>query len=643
MLLLFLTDHWEVPLSYLDPPRFSFSGQFWTNPSTINNATENYSLTEVYNNVPPSDVNPNSVWWNPQGQAFFKITSGQVTSALNTTGSLITTSAGDPLVGAGIVSVPTGAVRVQYARLVDLDPDQQARSMIVGLCLQIQIPGESGIAISGVARPMIMLDVWGRVTGGGGGGIETAGAMFQTVIDNPVWGTISTTKSNLIKALYAASPNSLSLKIVVDAYNGNPNSNSFNTGRIVGTIGPYLPGEPVNFVPKRKVFPPPPTQTSASPMNSAPFELRGNTLTIDLGNSVPTTATYGGPFVNLGPITGSCPGGGDTITIVPSLAAYTTQYTLTAGIFDIPLDPAIATKLATNVLSIGINPPTASTSAVMGVTAGRLKENLMLSQTGVTPPPVAAQPAMALSERSDGLYVDVTFNALRLEFDAPPWSSQAAATGVEITSTAQVAFCATRFGIPASGVPISVTVAQNQYQFRNDQGEFYDISNTPLSAISWSPQSGETDSTGTLLVTFTASHLNNSQKPARRQILDGQLYLFTHPYAPWNSVQPITFLVFDDSPAIVNPTWWDFVQPIFLQYARVYPAMRDLIDLSDYTSVTNTGFGIPAKIQGVLSLPMSDPAFMPVTRDLSLRNRKAILAWFAAGMPEGTQGGNNVS
>lgn len=627
-------------MSYLDPPRFSFSGQFWTNPSTINNATENYSLTEVYNNIPPSDVNPNSVWWNPQGQAFFKITSGAVTSALDTTGCLVTTSAGDPLVGASIVSVPTGTVRVQYARLVDLDPDQQARSMIVGMCIQIQIPGESGIALSGVLRPMLMLDVWGRVTGGGGGGIETAGAMFQTVIDNPVWGTIGTTKSNLIKALYAASPDTLSVKIVVDAYNGDPNSNAFNCGRIVGTIGPYLPGEPVSFVAKRKVFPPAPT-----PMNSAPFELRGNTLTIDLGNSVPTTATNGGPFVDLGPITGAYKVNGDTteIAIVPNVAAYTTQYTLTAGIFDIPLDANTAQQLATNVLTIGINPPSASTSAVMGTTAGRLKENLPLSQTGATPVPVPAQPTTALSENANGLYVDVTFNALRLENGAPAWSAAAAATGVEITSTAQVAFCATKFGAPAAGVPINVTITPNQYQFRNDQGAFYNINNTPMSAISWSPQSGETDSTGTLLVTFTAGSLSNSQKPARRQILDGQLYLFTHQYAQRNSVQPITLLVFEDSPAIVNPTWWDFVQPIFVQYARVYPAMRDLIDLSDYASVTNSAFGIPAKIQGVLQLPMSDPAFMPVTRDLSLRNRTALLAWFAAGMPEGTKGGNNVS
>jgi hypothetical protein len=34
-------------MSYLDPPNLHFYGQFWTDPSTINNATENYDLQEV--------------------------------------------------------------------------------------------------------------------------------------------------------------------------------------------------------------------------------------------------------------------------------------------------------------------------------------------------------------------------------------------------------------------------------------------------------------------------------------------------------------------------------------------------------------------------------------------------------------------
>jgi len=66
----------------------------------------------------------------------------------------------------------------------------------------------------------------------------------------------------------------------------------------------------------------------------------------------------------------------------------------------------------------------------------------------------------------------------------------------------------------------------------------------------------------------------------------------------------------------------------------LYPAMKSLIDLSDYATVTNPQFGVPSKIQSALSLPLSHPAFMPVTRDLSLGKRNLILLWFKNGMPQ---------
>ncbi|MBL8173719.1 MAG: hypothetical protein JNK48_03565 [Bryobacterales bacterium] len=56
--------------------------------------------------------------------------------------------AADSIAGAGVLSVPTGTARVPHTRLVDIDPDRQTQSMIVGLCLPIHIPSESGIAIA---------------------------------------------------------------------------------------------------------------------------------------------------------------------------------------------------------------------------------------------------------------------------------------------------------------------------------------------------------------------------------------------------------------------------------------------------------------------------------------------------------------
>ena len=77
------------------------------------------------------------------------------------------------------------------------------------------------------------------------------------------------------------------------------------------------------------------------------------------------------------------------------------------------------------------------------------------------------------------------------------------------------------------------------------------------------------------------------------------------------------------------------VYPILFQYARLYPFMRSLIDLSDYSTMANSG--ITRKIQGALSLPLTDAAYMPVTRDLSVGKTNLILTWIRNGMPEGTK------
>lgn len=624
-------------MSYLDPPRMHFAGQFFTNPSTINNATENYNPDEVYNNEPPSDVNPNSVWWNKNGQAFFKVPSATVNSAV---GSDDQSLSADPIIGAQIVSVitPPGGPSPQHGRLVDLDPDQQARSMIVGLRLQLTIPSEPNVSLTGTIRPMCIVDVWGRVTGGGGGGgIASASAMFQSVMDELVWNGIENTSSGFLKQLYAASPNALSFKMVVDAFDGNAEDDKFGYGRIVGTIGPCFEGEPVHFLAKRRAFPGAESVAPSSPLNPAPFQVNGTKLVIDLGNSVPTTAPLAGPFVDLGAVNAVIDPLGANIVLQPPLfstpAEFAQQYTLTAGIFELELGDN-AGKLQGAPLGIQISPPAATQSAVTGLSAEQLKTGLTQAQIAVQPSVSPAATTIALAEWQNGLFVDVDFNALRLENRTPSWDINAL-TGTEITTDAQIPLFATQWGLPMPGLIVNLQVAGNQSQFKNEDGVTVPISNEPMSAINW-PQSVTTDASGRASLQFSANGLRPEQKPKEREFVAGQLYLFTHDYTmdtlPW----PITLLVFEDSPYVANPTWWQDVHPIFLQYARLYPAMRDLIDLSNYKAVTNTGFDIPAKIQMVFNLPMSHPGYMPVTRDLSTLNKEMILRWFANGMPEGT-------
>jgi len=85
-------------------------------------------------------------------------------------------------------------------------------------------------------------------------------------------------------------------------------------------------------------------------------------------------------------------------------------------------------------------------------------------------------------------------------------------------------------------------------------------------------------------------------------------------------------LVFDSYHAA--PTWTN-LQPILQQYAKLYPAMVQILNIGDYETLKAN---IPLH-QMVLNLPESNPGYMPVTRDLSRAKRQSILAWLALGAP----------
>jgi hypothetical protein len=59
--------------------------------------------------------------------------------------------------------------------------------------------------------------------------------------------------------------------------------------------------------------------------------------------------------------------------------------------------------------------------------------------------------------------------------------------------------------------------------------------------------------------------------------------------------------------------------------------MTHRLDFSSYHAVS----GSSAIVLETISLPIEDPAHMPVTRDLSAARRAMIQAWIENGCPEG--------
>ena len=96
---------------------------------------------------------------------------------------------------------------------------------------------------------------------------------------------------------------------------------------------------------------------------------------------------------------------------------------------------------------------------------------------------------------------------------------------------------------------------------------------------------------------------------------------------PWNFISVLVWTAFTpDSP----PTWWGRLQPIFQQYANLYPIMKDFVDLSSYESVAENR----ELLLLAFGLDVEDPNSMPVTRDLSPAKRSAILSWLRT-VPDG--------
>src|ERR1044072_8438668 len=177
------------------------------------------------------------------------------------------------------------------AKLVDLDTEQQMVSQIFGLQLQVAI--SDGEYFQGDFRPVNFHDIFVRATTNPKPD-SMFSAYFQSVLDTVVWSYI---QSPLLQKLQSISPNTLSIKFVVDGYNDDATSPQFNQGRIVGTIGPAFDGEPPNFVIGRALRPAGPN--SPLSFGYAKVDKDRQKVIVDLGNSIPTT-TPQGPPPNLG-------------------------------------------------------------------------------------------------------------------------------------------------------------------------------------------------------------------------------------------------------------------------------------------------------------------------------------------------------
>jgi len=587
-------------MSYLNPLRLHFAGRFQANVSTVNNDPahfDNAAFKPSYQEMQGNNMVPPNGWFNPQGDAAWRFLGCAVTAAWLPAGAV---PAGDPVLQC-IVADSDGRVP---AKLVDLDSEQQLVSEIWGLQVRIADAGGATL-LRGDFDPAAFADIWDRATGSGGGDIA-AGAMYQSVLRNLQWADVSA--SPFLLALQAAAGDGLlSIKFNVDSLNMTFTSPDFMCGRITGTIGPATAAEPVHMVLGRQFMAAPgPNPNFFNPLGGINFcaavvDAAAGCILLDLGNALSTSAATGAlndlGDLELGVVWPPATPGGPAGSVIPlgaipsqgsgGYASDPTWYGRTAGVVALPL----------------------STAQLQAIAAAPLV--------------LTGNASIQISEWASGAFVRADTFVYRM---SPG-------------DVAKIPVYATQWGQPLAGAQVGFAADPSQLQ--PGSGFPYVFPSpavaTPASALSFNA-SAVTDGNGCAVLALevgdpgTPRYFNNGQDYG----LDGQVYgirpsltgaQYTGPVNQWDFISILLWSGF--TPA--SPVTWNDLQPIFQQYANLYPVMGRFLNLADYSSVVANA----SLLLLAFGLDPANPNAMPVTRDLSPAKRRAILSWLKNPLPGG--------
>jgi hypothetical protein len=563
-------------MSYLNPPRLNFFGKFRAAPSTVNNDPKHFKN---------ESFDPNDGWWNPNGDAAWRLIGCKVTGAWVAHDK--SADENDPILKCHIGDSDRSAP----AKIVDLDPEQQTVSEIWGLQVRISLADGTDV-LRARYQTAAFTDIWSRSTSGGGD--MGAGAMYQSVLTDLQWGDISA--SPFLKALKQMSDGGLlSIKFNVDGYNQDSKSADFTRGRIVGTIGPASASEPRHFVVGRHFMASPAPSTSffkpAGQVNfcTAVVDEKAGKIILDLGNALPTDKP-GGSLTDLGtlsvgyPISPTSRSAGAAPVVLFDKIDYRERgwYETTAGIVTIPAKRAL-TKA--ELAEIGGAPLVMTSTDVGGSTR------------------------IAIAEAPNGTFV----RADRFVFRLNPGE------------TTKVRLYASQWGKPYSNARVISVIDPLQLQHAIVPAKG---SPAPTEVVDF-PSRLLTDTHGTAELPIRVS-----DPTLARVFIDGQVY-GVRPMLEdslsgglgynFNPSDFISLLVWGGFVEENPPTWFKTIKPIFQQYANLYPVMKPIVDLANYDSVcANVHI-----LRLAFGLPIEDPNSMPVTRDLSDAKRKAILRWLS--------------
>jgi hypothetical protein len=572
-------------MSYLDCPRFHFAGTFFSDPSTVNNDPNHYD-NDAFDRTSGWDPALDG-WWNPEGRHAFRFEGVTVRSAVGSDGAPV---AGDPVVGLRFVT--RGLVP---AKMVDLDTDQQLVSTIFGLDVAL-VDGAGNILVEGAMEPAPFTDIWRR--GSAGSGDEAASATYQSTLEVLTWGDVSSSPF-LEELREAVGDGLLSIKFTTDGYSmrstgpGGAANPRFRRGRIVGTVGAAGAGEPRHTVVGRQfgseVFPfgsaTPGFRPSAG-INYFPaiVDAAAGKVRLDLGNALPA-AQAGGATQDIGALTLECQADDGSVTEIGSIDYRDAGwYETTAGVVDLPAGRALSDAEAERVAD------------------GRLR--LVARRPGAPPRVVEEAP------------VHVRADAFVARLDP----------GDEWVVRLHVS----RRGQPLAGAQVNLFLLLPALP---PGAEF------PVDGLSV-PDTVTTDADGVAEATLVAADPGTSRffySGDPREHVDGQVYLVGYQVDgidPPNPSNMLSVLVWNTFVVDGPVTWHGSMREVLTQYGNLYPWMTKFgprLDLALYEQAAAQR----EDIVDVLSRPVTDARYMPVSRDMSGSRRAALLAWLTDVGPDG--------
>lgn len=621
-------------MSYLNLPRLTFSGFFEADVNTVNNDVRNYD-SEVFEarfqtpqvGEPGGRMEYNG-WWNPDGSNAFRLMECVVTGAAGPGGAA---PAGAPELS---LRVEAQQGRTQ-AKIVDLDPQFQFASALWGMRLSLML-GDVAV-LSATLQPACFRDIYfGRVivqsTKQPLAGSPSASARFTGTLTDLVWGPDS---GGAFKAVAESYGNRLTISLLTYGYSKSRGTNDFLVGSVIGSIGPWLPGDPEMFAPGRRFAP---SATSPNlPFASASglgymtgaVSPDGATFSLDFGNSIPmwfvdqNLQPGQAPYLalqDLGPLTvvvlkgedpfASIESGGVTAPYVSDGDGLTPdQYEVLGVVQGYDMDWLRATG------GIADLPIPAAAAALIG-------DHPIAVLLGTAPSPLT----IGIRETVAGAWVRADQFVQRVDTDETGWVS------------APVSLWAMRWGKPWAGAPLQASLQPPQPGAggTSDPTEVkppqtaIPLINVPAEKVSVpATLAAADDGIGVLSI-----QVENPGNP--RGYIDGQVYQISYSLAltgqsPMPTFEFIAMHAREAYVAPPTPSWTDDVGPILVQYGNLYPVMsQGLFSFSDPLTVAANA----RLFHLAFTQPMENPNYMPATRDLSAGKVTAILRWLEGYLPE---------